>query len=118
MESHKRESILNQDIRSMAQLLKETQSNLRLLNDKVGHLSVIIRIIICVHFHWRHQNHDTTAGHFFLFLQIIQQKFDELKRSNEHLRYEIASKTSDLNRSQENLTKLQNSYDLLYTDFK
>lgn len=40
MESHKREAALNQDIRSMAKLLKDTQTNLKLLNDKVGHLSV------------------------------------------------------------------------------
>lgn len=43
LETQKRETTLNHDIRSMAKLLKDTQANLRLLNEKVGHLSVIFR---------------------------------------------------------------------------
>lgn len=40
-ESQKRENVLAHDLRSLTELLKDTQHNLRLSNDKVQHLTVI-----------------------------------------------------------------------------
>lgn len=42
-ESQKRENVLAHDLRSLTELLKDTQHNLRLSNDKVQHLTVIYR---------------------------------------------------------------------------
>lgn len=42
-ESQKRENVLAHDLRSLTELLKDTQHNLRLSNEKVQHLTVINR---------------------------------------------------------------------------
>lgn len=42
-ESQKRENVLTHDLRSLTELLKDTQHNLRLSNEKVQHLTVIRR---------------------------------------------------------------------------
>lgn len=52
--SQKREDVLNRDFRSLTELLKEAQHNLRLSNDKVQHLTVSADIqiheFICIKF--------------------------------------------------------------------
>lgn len=39
-ESQRREDILSQDIKSLTDLLKDAQNNLRISNEKIHHLSV------------------------------------------------------------------------------
>lgn len=45
-ESQKRENVLAHDLRSLTELLKDTQHNSRLSNEKVQHLTVITRFQI------------------------------------------------------------------------
>lgn len=49
---------------------------------------------------------------------MYQQKFTDLKKMHDQLLLEISMKGESMNKTEENLNKLQSSYDLLLNDFK
>ncbi|XP_055302935.1 uncharacterized protein LOC129568714 isoform X2 [Sitodiplosis mosellana] len=86
-ESQRREDVLSQEIKSLTDLLKDAQHNLKISNESVHRLS------------------------------IYQHKFVDLKKAHDQLLEEIAEKAANIKSTEVNLTKLQNSYDLLLSDF-
>lgn len=56
--------------------------------------------------------------HFFLYFQMYQQKFNDLKKIHDELLLNITIKSESITKTEENLNKLQSSYDLLLSDFK
>ncbi|XP_031626283.1 golgin IMH1-like [Contarinia nasturtii] len=87
-ESQKREDLLSQEIKSLTDLLREAQHNLKISNEKIHHLS------------------------------MYQHKFGDLKKAHEQLLQDIAIKSANVKTTESNFKKLQNSYDLLLSDFK
>lgn len=51
-------------------------------------------------------------------VQVYQRKFIDLRKANEELLQQIAEKAANMKTNEANFTKLQNSYDLLLSDFR
>lgn len=51
-------------------------------------------------------------------VQVYQHKYADLKKAHDRMLQEIAEKAANIQSTEVNLTKLQNSYDLLLADFK
>lgn len=67
----------------------------------------------------RHNNRSKlNQFHSIPYSQMYQHKFLEMKKANDELLREIAGKAANIKMTEANFTKLQNSYDLLLTDFK
>lgn len=108
-ESQRRQDVSSQEIRSLTDVLQETQRNLKISNEKVNNLSVRF---IFLHSCFSLQNIQYHS------LQVYPYKFADLRKAHEQLLQETAVKAANITTAGANLKKLQNSYDLLLADFK
>lgn len=111
--SKDRQDLLDQDIHSINELLKDTRNELAESKEKIHHLSVGL----ITQFQYFFESHSVNSIRIRFVSQIYQHKFNDLKNIHDHLLKNIETNAPQMRRTEENLTKLQRTYDHLLNDY-